>query len=143
MATSKGLLQGYTCVAAVDSAHRIIVDAQAHGTGSEQELLLPLVTAVQALRTAETLITADAGYHSEANLQQLAALRVPALIADNDMRRRDVRFATQGRYTALPEPLYDKSKPTTRVAAPPLFTPRDFLYDAEARTCVCPAGKSL
>ena len=105
MATSKGVLQGYTGVAAVDSAHQIIVDAQAHGTGSEHELLLPVVTAVRGLRTRDTLITADAGYHSEANLQQLATLRVPALIADNDMRGRDARLATQDRYTRLPDPL--------------------------------------
>ena len=29
----------YTGVAAVDARHQIIVEAQAHGTGSEQELL--------------------------------------------------------------------------------------------------------
>ena len=34
---------------------------------------------------------ADAGYHSEANLQQLATMRLPALLADNDMRRRATR----------------------------------------------------
>jgi transposase len=141
MATSKGVLQGYTGVAAVDSAHQIIVDAQAHGTGSEQELLMPVVNAVKSLRKSDTLITADAGYHSEANLQQLAAQRVPALIADNDMRRRDERFATQGRHLSLPNPLHDKSKPAS--ASSPVFTPRDFVYDAGARTCTCPAGKSL
>ena len=141
MATSKGVLQGYTGVAAVDSAHQIIVEAQAHGTGSEQELLLPIVTAVQPLRTPETLITADAGYHSEANLEALATQRVPALIADNDMRRRDERFATQDRYLTLPNPLHDKSKSAT--ASSPVFTPADFTYDADARTCTCPAGKSL
>ena len=37
MATSKGVLQGYTGVATVDSAHQIIVGAQAHGTGSEHD----------------------------------------------------------------------------------------------------------
>jgi hypothetical protein len=46
-----------------------------------------------ALRTADTLITADAGYHSEANLQALALAAVPALIADNGMRPRDARCA--------------------------------------------------
>ena len=140
MATGKGVIQGDTGVAAVDRRHQIIVDAQAHGTGSEQELLLPVVAAVHALCTADTLITADAGYHSEAHLQQLAALGVPALIADTDMRRRDERFVTQGRYATLPDPLHDKS------AAPPtspVFGPADFTYDADARTCVCPAGKSL
>ena len=141
MATSKGVLQGYTGVAAVDSAHQIIVDAQAHGTGSEQELLMPMITAVQSLRASDTLITADAGYHSEANLEQLAALRVPALIADNALRRRDERFSTQERHLVLPNPLHDKSKPAT--ASSPHFTPDDFVYDADARTCTCPAGKSL
>ena len=34
MATSKGVIQGYTGVAAVDARHQIIVEAQAHGTGS-------------------------------------------------------------------------------------------------------------
>jgi transposase len=38
MATSKGVIQGYTGVAAVDDKHQIIVEAQAHGTGSEQAL---------------------------------------------------------------------------------------------------------
>ena len=141
MATSKGVLQGYTGVAAVDSAYQIIVEAQAHGTGAEQELLVPVVTATHALRTADTLITADAGYHSEANLEALAAMRVAALIADNEMRRRDERFATQDRYTALPNPLHNKATPTP--ASSPCFTPNDFVYDADARTCTCPAGKSL
>ena len=35
MATDKGVVQGYTGVAAVDAKHQIIVHAHAHGTGSE------------------------------------------------------------------------------------------------------------
>ena len=140
MATGKGVIQGYTGVAAVDGKHQIIVEAQAHGTGSEQELLMPVVTAVQPQLAAGTWITADAGYHSEANLQALATMQVTALIADSDLRRRDERFATQQRHQQAPDPLHDKTplEPTTS-----LFQPSDFTYDAEARTCVCPAGKSL
>ena len=141
MATSKGVIQGDTGVATVDAAHQIIVDAQAHGVGAEQELLLPVVAATAALRTPDTVITADAGYHSEANLRALAAAGVDALIADGDMRRRDERFATQDRYTALPHPLHDKSTPARQPLA--VFGPEDFTYDPVARTCVCPAGKSL
>ena len=73
MATSKGVIQGYTGVAAVDANHQIIVEAHAHGTGSEQDVLVPMVTAIQPLLTDDTYLTADAGYHSEANLQHLAA----------------------------------------------------------------------
>ncbi|MEO5624464.1 MAG: hypothetical protein ABIQ70_00470 [Dokdonella sp.] len=46
-------------------------------------------------RRKTTLITADAGYHSEANLAELAERGIDALIADNQMRRRDERFADQ------------------------------------------------
>jgi hypothetical protein len=74
MATSKGVIQGYTGVAAVDAKHQVIVEAQAHGTGSEQELLIPVVKAMEEVLASDTHITADAGYHSEANLAALAKL---------------------------------------------------------------------
>ena len=63
MATDKGVIQGYTGVAAVEATHQSIVDAQAHDTGSEQELLLPVVEALATRHT--TVHTADAGYHSK------------------------------------------------------------------------------
>ena len=142
MATGKGVIQGYTGVAAVDGKHQIIVEAQAHGTGSEQELLVPVVTAAQHAIAPHTIVTADAGYHSDANLQALATLQVDALIADNAMRGRDERFATQERHQQAPDPLHDKSRPASpseRTA----YQPSDFTFDPVARTCVCPAGKSL
>lgn len=140
MATSKGVIQGYTGVAAVDDRHQIIIVAQAHGTGSEQELLLPVVTATAAYRTGQTLITADAGYHSEANIAALAEQGTPALVADTGMRKRDARFKDQGKYKALPDPLYDKAHPTRGAKH---YRPQDFAYDPESGTCICPAGKSL
>ena len=80
MATSKGVIQGYCGVAAVDDKHQVIVDAQAQGTGSEQACLPPVITAVSAYTPSKSLITADAGYHSEANFSALAALKVDALM---------------------------------------------------------------
>ncbi|PWB40535.1 MAG: DDE transposase [Rhodocyclales bacterium] len=140
MATDKGVVQGYCAVAAVDAQHQIIVEAQAWGTGSEQALLLPVIEAIEPLLTDGSLITADAGYHSEANLKVLAERRIAALIADTGMRGRDERFKDRARYKALPDPLYDKahSKKTARH-----YRPDDFSYDPEAGTCLCPAGKSL
>ena len=125
----------------MDQAHQIIVVAQAHGTGAEQDLLVPVVRATAVLCTPDTLITPDAGYHSEANLEVLSLADVPALIADNAMRQRDARFATQERYTRFPNPLHDKSRPGKKSVT--VFTPEDFRYDPVARTCVCAAGKSL
>ncbi len=161
MATSKGVIQGYCGVATVDAKHQIVVDAQAHGTGSEQELLVPVVKAIvplmaigetdnkdnkdnkesNASQTSQksTLITADAGYHSEANLAALDAMNINALIADNGMRGRDERFADQGKHQLRPDPLHDKGASQKDG----LFRPDDFNYDATAGTCICPAGKAL
>jgi transposase len=140
MATSKGVIQGYTGVAAVDAKHQIIVEAQAHGTGSEQELLLPVVEALKDLLKPTTVLTVDSGFHSEKNLQALEDKNIDALIADHQMRKRDERFATQQRHQQDPDPLHDKSR---KARKPTLYVPSDFTFDAEARTCICPAGKSL
>lgn len=136
MATAKGVIQGYCGVAAVDDAH---YEAQAHGTESEQELLLPVVKATAALRTDQTLITADAGYHSETNFKALAEENIPALIADNGMRKRDERFRDQEKYKAFPDPLYDKAHPKKSAKT---YRPNDFTYDpapepASARRARC------
>ena len=143
MATSKGVIQGFTAIAAVDEQSQIIVAAHAHGSGSEQEALLPVVKQTNGLRNDQTMITADAGYHSEMNLADLYAADVPALIADPLMRRRDERFKDQAKYKVLPDPLYDKRKPGAQAATGKRYRPKDFTYDAKAGTCICPAGKSL
>jgi transposase len=140
MATSKGVIQGYAAIAAVDAKAQIIVAAQAHGSGSEQSALLPMVESTQGLRTPQTIVTADAGYHSEANLKALHDQGVPALIADGLMRRRDERFADQAKYKILPDPLWDKTAAGAKDAK---FTPSQFQYDPATNTCICPAGKKL
>ena len=73
-----------------------------------------MVAATAVHRTDQTLITADAGYHSADNLKPLAEMNVPALIADNGMRQRDERFKEQGKDKQLPDPLYDKAHPKKR-----------------------------
>jgi len=154
MATGKGVIQGYTGVTAVDAAHQIIVVAQAHGIGSEQELLLPIVAAVQPMRASTTELTADAGYQSEANLRALdtmhvdarrctsmhvdarrcTSMHVDALIADRDLRQRDERCATQARHQHGPHPLHHKPAPPT---TPPVFTATDCTYRrGGARVCL-------
>lgn len=139
MATSHGVIQGYAGIATVDARHQIVLHAEAHGTGSEQALLLPAIDAVAAFRKSNTLITADAGYHSDANMNALEAQGINALIADTGMRQRDERFATQARHKQQPDPLHDKragKKPTH-------FKPSDFHYDTRQGACQCPAGKPM
>jgi transposase len=142
MATGKGVIQGYTGAATVDSACQVIVAAQAHGSGSEQSLLLPMIEHASAFAGKRTVMTADAGYHSEANLEQLHDKRIPALIADAQMRKRDERFKEQAKHKNKPDPLYNK-KPVLKSASSGKFKPVDFRYDSATNICICPAGKKL
>jgi len=141
MATSKGVIQGYTAVAAVDSQHQIIVAATAHSSGSEQDILLPMIEKTAAIRRSDTLITADAGYHSEANVKALHEQGIAALIADGLMRRRDERFKDQAKYKQSADPLWNKknSNPIRKG----LFKPSDFTHRVEENCAICPAGKRL
>jgi len=140
MATDKGVIQGYTGVAAVDAKAQIIVQAHAHGSGSEQDALIPAVDASAAWRTAQTIICADAGYHSEANLEALAARGIDAYICDNGYRKRDARYAGQEKHKEKPDPLWDKGEKPKKAR---LFSPSDFKLAEDHSHCVCPAGKRL
>jgi transposase len=142
MASGKGVIQGYTGVAAVDETHQIIVEAQAHGVGCEQELLLPLTDALQANGQLgpHTLCTADAGYCSERGLQGLEQRGVKACIPDPNWRKRDERLAGQQAHREKKDPLWDKS---AKADKPKLFRPCDFTPAQDLSHCICPAGKRL
>ena len=141
MATSKGVIQGYAAQAAVDSAHQVIVAADVIGSGSEQAMLVPMIEQCTPYLQDHTLITADAGYHSDANVQHLRDNNIPALIADNQMRKRDERFAEQGKHKVKPDPLYDKTA-TGDVKPVKQFRPKDFHFNDD-NTATCPAGQLM
>ena len=91
MATSKGVIQGHAAQAAVDASHQVIVAADVTGSGSEQSMLLPMIEHTDGVRAADTVITADAGYHSHDNMQALHDAGIAAIVADGQMRKRDER----------------------------------------------------
>lgn len=136
MATSKGVIQGYAAQAAVDSQNQVIVAADVIGSGCEQAMLLPMIEQA-TLREAHTLITADAGYHSDANMQALHERGIPAMVADNGMRQRDERI-DNAHHKAKGDALYDK----TAVKTMKRFRPEDFTFNGD-RTATCPAGRTL
>ena len=140
MATGKGVIQGYTGVATVDAKAQVVLDAQAHGTGSEQELLIGAVEGAEPYRSDETAICADAGYHSEANLKALSERGIDAWICDNQYRSRDPRYAGQEAHKVKPDPLWDKSKKKSKTQC---FRPQDFRLADDHSHCICLAGKRL
>jgi transposase len=137
LATSKGVIQGYAAQAAVDSAHQVIVAAEVTGSGSEQAMLLPMIDKTTPVIEPHTLITADAGYHSDANMRALHDRGIAALVADNGMRQRDERI-DNAHHKAGGDVLHDK----TIVQSIKLFRPGDFIFNDDG-TATCPAGKTL
>ena len=141
MATSKGVMQGYSAQAAVDSSHQIIIAADVIGSGSEQAMLLPMIEQASPWRTLDTLVTADAGYHSDANIAKLMEQSIPAMVADNQMRARDERFDSQAKYKGKPDPLSEK-KATGQEKEVKRFRPKDFTFNDD-NTASCPANKLM
>jgi hypothetical protein len=155
MKTNKGTIQGYNGVATVDKKHQIIVDAQAIGSGQEQQTLIPVIEAIEARfkRLAinddifdtnsenshdhsGVILTADTGFANEDNMKYLHDNKHNAYIPDNQFRSRDPKFKDQKK--KHPRPTRAKSG---NVVA--LFKPCDFQFDPIKVTCICPAGESL
>lgn len=147
MKTSHGVIQGYTAVAAVDGRHQVIVHAEAHGEGQEHGLLQPTVEGMRENMNApdeehdvmkQARLTADAGYHSEANMKYVFEEGIDAYIADTQFRKRDPRFAEVERYKVR-----HREERHPHAGRRSLFRAADFTYDETKRTCRCPAGQRL
>lgn len=148
MTTSKGTLQGYTGVAAVDSKHQIIVDAQAFGEGQEHHVLQPVLKAIETryrrlgihprIYQTGARITADTGYANEANMRYLHDNRINGYIPDNQFRKRDPKFA-EYKTTHSTRPATTK-QPTPAEGVIPAS---EFAFDPVKKTCTCPAGKAM
>jgi transposase len=134
MKTSKGVIQGYNGVAAVDNAYQIIIGAEAFGQGPEHDLLEPIVEQVKQhlgdeyIKTSQ--LTADSGFHNKYNLGYCHDEHINAYIADGNFRKRDPRFKERDRH----QPAERKKKH---------FLASDFNYDKATDTCSCPAGHQM
>jgi transposase len=137
MFTAHGVVQGYNSQALVDAKHQVIVHAAAFGNGQDYGHVPPMLEGakahMQALGLPEDyfagkIFSADSNYHSDENLKACAQAQLDAYIPDSNFRRRDPRFATQGRHHP---PTEEK------------FTGADFTYDPERDCYHCPGGKVL
>ncbi|MEH8019561.1 transposase, partial [Rheinheimera muenzenbergensis] len=146
MTTSKGTIQGYNGVAAVDKKHQIIVDAQAFGEGQEHHTLVPVLEKIQQryqrlgisdnIFANNTIITADTGFANEANNHYLYQQQINGYVPDNQFRKRDPKFSEQ-------KQKYGKRHQDKAKGQKPIFPSTSFAFDPIAMTCICPAGKSL
>lgn len=146
MTTSKGTIQGYNGVAAVDKKHQIIVDAQAFGEGQEHHTLEPVLSSIkdryahlgisEDIYKEGTIVTADTGFSNEANNHYLREHKINAYIPDNQFRSRDKAFIEQ-------KEKYGKRHQDTAKGIKPIIPSREFIFNKLRKTCICPTGKSM
>lgn len=141
MVSSHGVIQGYNANAMVDSAHGVVVHAEAFGDGQDQQHAQPMLKGTNenaegaglgADYVKGKILTADSSYHSDKNLKACEETGVDPYIPDTDFRKRDERFAERDRY-----------KPPKENKKPGRFTREDFHYNATADTYTCPNGETL
>ena len=148
MKTSHGVIQGYDGVAVVDGKHQVIVHAEAFGVAQEHDLLIPMIEGTRENFEAignkkdvfeKAKLTADSGFHTEANMKEVMEQGIDAYIADTQFRKRDPRFSDVGKYKER----FRKERAEYYGVAN-LYRPhRDFTISEDKTHCICPAGKRL
>lgn len=146
MLTSKGTIQGYNGVAAVDKKHQIVVGAQAFGEGQEHHTLKPILDEINTRyrRTGiredilkdQVIITADTGFANETNYEYLKDEKINAYIPDNKFRSRDPKFKLQ-------KDKYGKRHQDTAKGIMKVIPASEFLINTKRKTCRCPADNEL
>jgi len=146
MTTSKGTIQGYNGVAAVDKKHQIIVEAQAFGEGQEHHTLRPILDGITEryqnagihddILGEQVIITADTGFANEENYQNLKHDKINAYIPDNKFRSRDAKFDKQ-------KEKHGKRHRDTVKGIKAVIPSSEFNFNIRNKTCECPQGNEL
>src|SRR5690625_2890323 len=146
MTTSKGTIQGYNGVAAVDKKHQIIIEARAFGEGQEHHTLEPILTGAtnryirlgvsDAIYKEGTIVTADTGFSNDANNNYLKDGGINAYIPDNRFRSRDKAFAKQ-------KDKHGKRHQESVKGIKSVIPSSEFHFDKKKKTCHCPEGNEM
>lgn len=146
MTTSKGTIQGYNGVAAVDKKHQVIVEAQAFGEGQEHHTLEPLLDGIKSryrrtginpdILKAQVTVTADTGFSNDANNAYLRDQDINAYIPDNQFRSRDKFFAGQ-------KDTYGKRHRDIVKGIKSVIPASECHFDKKQKTCNCPEGNAM
>lgn len=146
MTTSKGTIQGYNGIAAVDKKHQIIVEAQVFGEGQETHTLKPILDGINTryrnagiaddILSEQVIITADTGFSSDSNNELLRSEGINAYIPDNQFRSRDKAFAKQ-------KEKHGKRHQGTVMGVKPVLPASEFKLNKRSKTCICPGGNEM
>lgn len=146
MTTSKGTIQGMTCVTAADDKHQIIIATQAFGVGQEQITLQPMVEMIKENFTDDVfadgcVLTADTGYCSEDNLKYLHDNKIESVIPDNQFRLRDPIYSDSETFKAHKEQRQKTRKDNKKTRK--IFSHDEFTVDFKNKKAICPNGKEM
>ncbi len=149
MKTSKGTIQGFNCQAASDELYQIVVQAEAFGVGQDQSLLKPMVEGIRNNLPGDplgsgTLLTADTGYSSEANMQYVYEEELNAVIPDTNFRQRDPAYTDSE--SVQQHKQHKQHRQKTRKDKPKrgaVIPASEFAVNLAARTCICPGGNDM
>ncbi len=90
----KAFVQAYNAQLAVDADHQVIVAADVVQAGNDKKQLVPMVEAVaDNCEEVPGVISADAGYWSEANAKRMEFYEIEAVIAPERISHREWREA--------------------------------------------------
>jgi hypothetical protein len=87
----------------------------------------------------EVKLTADSGFHTEANMKGVMGQGIDAYIADTQFRKRDPRFSDVDKYKER----FRKERAEYFGVAGLYWPGRDFTMSEDKTHCICPAGKRL
>jgi len=148
MKTSHGVIQGYDGVAVIDGKHQVVVHAEAFGAAQEHGVLIPMIEGTRENFEAignkkdvfgKAKLTADSGFHTEANMKEVMGQGIDAYIVDTQFRKRDPRFSGIDKYKER----FRKER-AEYFGVADLYRPhRDFTISEDKTHCICPAGKRL
>ena len=146
MLTGHGAYQGFVAVTAADEKYQVIVNGQAYGMGQEQSTLAPTIEGIEEnlsidLSTSGTVVTADTGFSSEANMKYVFEKGIDAVIPDNQFRKRDPLFVESETYNTHKEKRKKTRKDRAKKVA--VFSASEFKTNLKTKTCICPAGKQM
>ena len=146
MLTGYGTYQGYVAVTAADQRYQVIVNAEAYGMGQEQSTLIPTIEDIEKnlgidLSKTGTVITADTGYSSEANMKYVFGKGIDGIIPDNQFRKRDPLFVNSETYNDHKEKRKKTRKDRAKTVS--VFPVSAFKINLKTKTCICPAGKEM
>jgi len=149
MPTAHGVIQGYNAQALVDDKHQVIIHPEAMGNGQDTDNLYPMIDrAKENMKTigksedyfTDKILTADANYHSNKNIEKCEKEKIDAYIPDTLYRKRDERYKDQSRFK---DGVNKPPKKRDYKLKKEIFSWEEFEYDQEVGKYKCPNGKYL